>query len=261
MLSGGSEVIEVLRPEIDGYLSGALANPVSVEMRLDNLECSESGSSSTTKIDPDQNVCIQQGRVLRLTLYADRKGARLQVNPTLSKQLGGPILRQSLKSLISLLVLERGGLLLHASAVQYEGYSLLFAGPSGSGKSTIASYFPREAMLNDDLIAVYPTAHGLVAHSTPFNGTLELKTVSRRAKVLKAFTLTQSQENRIGTKSTKESLRSWLSNIALPEGIPALEEKAFSIAFKCNEQIQFQNLEFRDDPTETLPFLVETVSS
>jgi ATP-dependent phosphoenolpyruvate carboxykinase len=52
---------------------------------------------------------------------------------------------------------QRGSLLLHASAVAYDGRAFAFSGASGAGKSTLAALLCRDAgceMISDDITAV-----------------------------------------------------------------------------------------------------------
>lgn len=59
-------------------------------------------------------------------------------------------------SAMGALLLQRGILPLHASAIEYDGGCVVFAGPSGHGKSTLAAAFHREGyrVLADDVLAV-----------------------------------------------------------------------------------------------------------
>jgi hypothetical protein len=69
-----------------------------------------------------------------------------------------PALFTLLKLLTSLLVLEKGGLALHSSAVYDRNSGYVFCGVSGSGKSTIALRLrPRYTILSDEFNAVVPS--------------------------------------------------------------------------------------------------------
>jgi hypothetical protein len=83
----------------------------------------------------------------------------------------GPALNPDLfRMLCSFLLLQEGGVLLHASAVVMRGRAWVFSGPSGSGKTTIASLAGRRAVLNDETIALRPDGRGWAACATPFYG-------------------------------------------------------------------------------------------
>ena len=73
-----------------------------------------------------------------------------------------------LRAVWSWILMDRGGMLLHASAAVVRGHALLFPGPSGSGKSTLARKAGRVRMLSDDTLAVIRQDGRWRATATPF---------------------------------------------------------------------------------------------
>src|SRR6202020_755692 len=55
-------------------------------------------------------------------------------------------------------LLERGGLLLHASSVLSKGRAYAFVGPSGAGKTTMARLAAPRPVLSDEVTALRPSA-------------------------------------------------------------------------------------------------------
>lgn len=93
-----------------------------------------------------------------------RRRVRFRVAP-------GPALNPDLfRLLCGFLLLQEGGVLLHASAVIERGRAWVFSGPSGSGKTTIAGLAGDRRVLNDETVALTPTARGWTACATPFYG-------------------------------------------------------------------------------------------
>jgi hypothetical protein len=83
----------------------------------------------------------------------------------------GPALNPDLfRLLCSFLLMQKGGVLLHASSVVDEGRAWVFSGPSGSGKTTIAGLAGDRPVLNDETIALRPAPRGWEACATPFYG-------------------------------------------------------------------------------------------
>lgn len=83
----------------------------------------------------------------------------------------GPALNPDLfRLLCGFLLLQDGGILLHASAVVNRGRAWVFSGPSGSGKTTIAGLAGDRRVLNDETIALRPRTDGWIASATPFYG-------------------------------------------------------------------------------------------
>lgn len=77
-------------------------------------------------------------------------------------------LENYLRTLTASLVLERGGLLVHAAAVVRDGRGYLFFGPSGSGKTTVTRLSPGDTVLSDDLALVLPAGGGFAVAGIPF---------------------------------------------------------------------------------------------
>jgi hypothetical protein len=83
----------------------------------------------------------------------------------------GPALNPDLfRLLCGFLLMQEGGVLLHASAVVDRGRAWVFSGPSGSGKTTIAGLAGDRSVLNDETIALRPGPRGWQACATPFYG-------------------------------------------------------------------------------------------
>jgi hypothetical protein len=88
-------------------------------------------------------------------------------------EAGGDLFDRGLENFLRVMtaffVLERGGFLLHGSAVVREGKAYIFFGPSGSGKTTVTDLSPGDLVLSDDLTLVVPdSGKGYVAAGIPF---------------------------------------------------------------------------------------------
>jgi hypothetical protein len=77
-------------------------------------------------------------------------------------------LENFLRVLTAFYILERGGLLLHASAVVRDGAAHLFFGPSGRGKTTVTHLSPEDVVLSDDLSLLVRNGDGFEAAGIPF---------------------------------------------------------------------------------------------
>jgi hypothetical protein len=78
----------------------------------------------------------------------------------------------ALRIALTLLLAERGGLLLHACGFVRGPRAFVLFGPSGAGKTTVARMVPPADVLSDEVVAVVPAGAGLTAHGTPFYGDL-----------------------------------------------------------------------------------------
>jgi hypothetical protein len=77
-------------------------------------------------------------------------------------------LENFLRVLTAFYILERGGLLLHASGVVRNGAAHLFFGPSGRGKTTVTDLSCEDVVLSDDLSLVVKNGDGFEAAGIPF---------------------------------------------------------------------------------------------
>ncbi len=124
---------------------------------------------------------------------------------------------------LSVLIIKKGGFLLHASsiAVKNNTSAVIFTGKSSSGKSTIASVFPDDKILSDELIAItHNSKNDWQVHSTPFRGLMKQKrnntstTTPKARKIKRIFFLTgKSMPLKITTPSLSEIYRRLLRNV------------------------------------------------
>ncbi len=104
-----------------------------------------------------------------------------------------------------------GGLVMHGSAISYDGKGIVFSAPSGTGKSTHAGlwkqqYGDRVLHINDDKPAIrFDSAGEPVIYGTPWSGKTD--TNSNSSAPLKAIVfLKQASENRIRPLSVADAL-------------------------------------------------------
>ena len=62
----------------------------------------------------------------------------------------------------------RGGMLFHTAGIVHGGQGYAFFGVSGSGKTTAAHFSAPDAVLNDDLVLLWPATGGWQMYATPF---------------------------------------------------------------------------------------------
>lgn len=120
------------------------------------------------------------------------------------------------------LLLDRGILLFHGSAIAVDGEVYLFSAPSGTGKSTHTRLWrerfgERAYMVNDDKPLLKVTDSGVLVYGTPWNGKHHL---SRNVCVpLKALCfLERGEENRIAQITTAQALPMLLPQTHCPRG-------------------------------------------
>lgn len=77
-----------------------------------------------------------------------------------------------LRIFYSVMLIRRGGMLLHAAAVGLNGCGLVFAGPTESGKSEV-SHMEHGIHLTDELSPIRPARDGFDVFGSPFWGLFE----------------------------------------------------------------------------------------
>lgn len=96
-------------------------------------------------------------------------------------------------------------ILIHASALKFGNYAVVFSGESGSGKSTIAELFShsdKATILSDESIIIRKNNENIICYGTPWPGTSNLYK-NDFAELKKILFIKHGSENQI-LKNTKE---------------------------------------------------------
>lgn len=135
-------------------------------------------------------------RTIRFRLGGSRERALCDYTP---EQHPG-LFRFGVWMLFNLAALAHATLSLHASAILYQGYSVLFLGESGTGKSTHTrlwrQYIPGATLLNDDSPLVRLAAGQILAAGSPWSGKLPCYR-NEIYPIAAIVRLSQAPENRI----------------------------------------------------------------
>lgn len=110
------------------------------------------------------------------------------------------------------------GIVLHASAISYNGKGLVFSAPSGTGKSTHAylwAIHKGAEILNADRPALRIIEDQVRVYGTPWSGTSD-QFVNKSAPLTAIFLLEQSLQNKVGVISPQEVLQRLAARCYLP---------------------------------------------
>jgi len=97
-------------------------------------------------------------------------------------------------------IVKFGGVMLHASCVQYENYAYLFSANSGTGKSTHTHLwlkkFPEAEILNDDKPAIRYIDGKFYAFGTPWSGKFD-ESINAKTEIAGITFLSRGETNEI----------------------------------------------------------------
>ena len=153
-----------------------------------------------------------------------------------------------LRILHSLLLVRRGGFLLHAASAVRNGRAFLLFGPSGAGKTTLAWLAPADAtVLTDEISYVTRIEATYWAHGTPFSGELARAGENASAPIAGFYHLQKAPINRLVPIKPTEAARLLLESVLFFAEDPNLVKAMFwSVCDVVRRQPVYQ-LEFVPD--------------
>ncbi len=163
----------------------------------------------------------------------------------------GPALNPDLfRLLCSFLLMQKGGVFLHASAVVDRGRAWVFSGPSGSGKTTIAGLAGDRAVLNDETIALRPGPRGWQACATPFYGSggPSMARVNDRAPLRGLCFLAKADRFAHRRLSPSEAVARAFPEVMLPKRDDRVAERLLATLAALAGTVPAWELAFAPDP-------------
>jgi len=115
-------------------------------------------------------------------------------------------------------ILYHSGMVIHASAIEWEGKGIIFSAPSGMGKSTQAGLwrkYKKAKVLNDDRSAIRLIKNRPYVYGIPWNVSSS-KVINASAPLFSVIVLEQSEENKICRLSKQEALLRLMPRCFLP---------------------------------------------
>lgn len=159
------------------------------------------------------------------------------------------------------LLLQQGGLLLHASLICWQNRGILFSAPSGTGKSTQADLwetFMGSQTLNGDRAGIRCKSGVWTAFGMPFAGTSGIY-CSDCAPIAAIVVLGQSPQNTIRRLKPMEALRKLLPECSCRRWDPQFMDQVLSLLLAVVQQVPVYQLECRPD-REAVELLYDTIT-
>ncbi len=116
-------------------------------------------------------------------------------------------------------IVKFNGVMLHASAVQYENYAYLFSADSGTGKSTHTHLwlekFPTAEILNDDKPAIRYIDGKFYAYGTPWSGKFD-ESINTKTEIAGITFLSRGSTNEIHRVSGADTMMDFMNQTVRP---------------------------------------------
>lgn len=146
-----------------------------------------------------------------------------------------------LRVIYGVLIFRAGGLLLHGAGIIRHGNGYLFFGHSGSGKTTVSRLSRQAVVLNDDLVAVYPTLQGWEMAATPFWNPTQVAPTPQSGKLLALFRLVQDRRVYTERMSVAQGLAELVASTPIIPQIPGLNQALLErqAALLCETPVYF----------------------
>ncbi|MHB8062193.1 MAG: hypothetical protein ACYDG2_06105 [Ruminiclostridium sp.] len=162
---------------------------------------------------------------------------------TFSFMLMGIVFRNNL--------LNRGGIVMHASSIAWEGKGILFTAPSGTGKSTHVKLWEKYmgdtvTVVNDDTPAIRFKDEAPMLCGTPWSGSSD-KFVNLEVPIKAIVGLSQAPKNSIKKLEISEALPMIMPRCFLPYFDEELMKKAYIVLEKILNKTPIYHLQCRPD--------------
>lgn len=152
------------------------------------------------------------------------------------------------------ILLSQGGILLHASLIQWQGRGIVFSAPCGTGKSTQAALWEKylgSEVFNGDRAGLRCVDGRWIAYGMPFAGTSGIYR-KESVPVSAIVVLAQGPENRIQRLQPMDAVRKLLPECSCRRWDRDFMDRILSILLLLVAQIPVYHLECRPDQDAVL---------
>jgi hypothetical protein len=154
-------------------------------------------------------------------------------------------LNNILRLLLSVILPQWNGLLLHATGVVHKNKAFLFPGPSDTGKTTIAKLLQHETkILADDTVIIREINDCFFAFQTPFNQETGTKERQKPAKICQIYFPEKSHQNKFIIIPPLESLEKFARNIIWFETMSPQRADLLTLGTKIIKKIPCYRMKF-----------------
>lgn len=171
----------------------------------------------------------------------------MNVNETCSEEIFLELFIVGFYSYMSL----KNTLLMHASAVAYEGNGIVFTASSGVGKTTQAELWAKyknAKILNGDKVFLKREQDGIHAWGSPWKGSSPYA-LNDSAKLRAIVVLEQAEENSIRKLTVLEAMQQFVPHVFFPTWDERCEQAVLTFLDQVLEETEIYLLKCRPDET------------
>ncbi len=164
---------------------------------------------------------------------------------------GREFLVSYLRTVVTVIIVNCGGLALHSSCILRNGKTYIFTGYSGAGKSTVIKLTEDPVIYSDEVTLLKKNDKGLFSiHHSPFRSEFHSDYLPPTADIAGIFFLRQDSRVFLEKMPPKEAIFAILPMVFFPINKTQLfENKIFSLCADLLKQVPVFKLHFRKDDT------------
>ncbi|MBU7007243.1 hypothetical protein [Phosphitispora fastidiosa] len=164
---------------------------------------------------------------------------------------GREFLISYLRTVVTVTIVNCGGLALHSSCILRNGKTYIFTGYSGAGKSTVIKLTADPIIYSDELTLLKKDENGIFSvHHSPFRSEFHTEYLPPTSDIAGIFFITQDSQVFLEKMPVKQALFEILPMVFFPVNKTRIfESKIFGHCADLLNQVPVFNLHFRKDDT------------
>ena len=164
---------------------------------------------------------------------------------------GREFLISYLRTVVTVLIVNCGGLALHSSCILRNGKTYIFTGYSGAGKSTVIKLTANPVIYSDEVTLLKKDENGIFSvHHSPFRSEFHTEYLPPTSDIAGIFFIRQDSQVFLESMPVKQALFEILPMVFFPVNkTQQFENKIFGHCADLLKQVPVFNLHFRKDDT------------
>lgn len=236
------------------FFSSEMETPCeSIELRAvadSKIPALDDGDPAVTLLEDGATIKIVRGRGVAIW---DRQRHQCRIEQSerdFQADVTHPdyVLDSVVRIMLSFLLLDKRGFLIHSAGLIRDGNGYLFAGVSGAGKSTVARISaPMTTVLSDDLTLLRHDDSGDNVYGTPFFGEFSTGGANESAPLKGIYFLQKGRENRLVENDPALAWRQLLRSVMFFGEDRESTQRIIDLAWDVCRRVPCYTLQFLPD--------------